>query len=639
MFVRRDVIAAAAVMSTEVTAAALAQEAAPATLSPQTGEAAPSHSPPAVPMPNAWARPLAAKDKPKEAGTSEERDISPPAEETAESSDTPVPQHETEPKPKPVNPWSVRRTRPAPAKAATTSGPARQTTTSTQLAAVAAPAPAAVPKAVTPDSALGVENEDAPTEQVLLAEPAVQSWPSLGEATKNNPKSPTEKTMTPLSPQRAKEEAAAAAAAAAEVASGKAKREKWIPFPEAVPVPSRRSEDAHGARQEARGRQRSNGSSTALSAPIQASGSDTANWRSDQQQGGSKRGSGRKTPRGRGASMQGSVRGGANTGPGREAHGKGEPPASRKSTTARHPSSSVGPVAATVVDSVNGSATAGSYNTGSYNGTYPVGFDAYNASNYMYYNYYPAMDEATLKEALKQQIEYYFSVDNLVKDMFLRTKMGPDGFLPLSLICGFKRVKMMSQDMTFILSAIAESEEVEVQDDQIRKRKDWNLFLAPVHSFHVDAPPFIPANKQEPTSSEDPTANPPVSTVTALVGVPATENKDDIKEETKAASPSKTPDGWSQVKPRTKKPAAGVGRLSSAVPIPTSIAVDDELDFDFDEDVLAKPGKTMGGIVEPYKPLSSEEGSDFDDEEVERMLILIQSAVCGLPALGGVYEE
>ena len=41
--------------------------------------------------------------------------------------------------------------------------------------------------------------------------------------------------------------------------------------------------------------------------------------------------------------------------------------------------------------------------------------------------------------------EYYFSLDNLQRDFFLRRKMTPEGYLPISLIASFNRVQQLTQ--------------------------------------------------------------------------------------------------------------------------------------------------------------------------------------------------
>lgn len=47
--------------------------------------------------------------------------------------------------------------------------------------------------------------------------------------------------------------------------------------------------------------------------------------------------------------------------------------------------------------------------------------------------------------------EYYFSLDNLAKDFFLRRKMLKGGWLPVSLIASFHRVQALTQDVNFII--------------------------------------------------------------------------------------------------------------------------------------------------------------------------------------------
>ncbi|KAI3380748.1 hypothetical protein SNEBB_004728, partial [Seison nebaliae] len=53
--------------------------------------------------------------------------------------------------------------------------------------------------------------------------------------------------------------------------------------------------------------------------------------------------------------------------------------------------------------------------------------------------------------AIQLQIEYYFSDDNLIRDIFMRTKMNPQGFLPLNLISSFNRVRLIVRNIANIL--------------------------------------------------------------------------------------------------------------------------------------------------------------------------------------------
>ncbi|XP_043712039.1 la-related protein 1C-like [Telopea speciosissima] len=93
--------------------------------------------------------------------------------------------------------------------------------------------------------------------------------------------------------------------------------------------------------------------------------------------------------------------------------------------------------------------------------------------------YFPAPDPQ-LRDMLVKQIEYYFSAENLCKDIFLRQNMDEQGWVAVSLIAGFNRVKLLTNSIPFILDAVRSSTVVEVQGDRIRKRNDWmNWLLQP----------------------------------------------------------------------------------------------------------------------------------------------------------------
>lgn len=56
--------------------------------------------------------------------------------------------------------------------------------------------------------------------------------------------------------------------------------------------------------------------------------------------------------------------------------------------------------------------------------------------------------------------EYYFSVDNLERDFFLRRKMDSDGFLPITLIASFHRVQALTTDISLIIKVRARTAEL-----------------------------------------------------------------------------------------------------------------------------------------------------------------------------------
>lgn len=51
--------------------------------------------------------------------------------------------------------------------------------------------------------------------------------------------------------------------------------------------------------------------------------------------------------------------------------------------------------------------------------------------------------------------EYYFSLDNLERDFFLRRKMDQEGFLPIGLIASFHRVQALTTNIALIVEVSA----------------------------------------------------------------------------------------------------------------------------------------------------------------------------------------
>ncbi|XP_010268999.1 PREDICTED: la-related protein 1B-like [Nelumbo nucifera] len=81
--------------------------------------------------------------------------------------------------------------------------------------------------------------------------------------------------------------------------------------------------------------------------------------------------------------------------------------------------------------------------------------------------------EVELCNRIQKQIEYYFSAENLVNDFYLRGEMNNEGWVPISLIAGFRRVKAMTSDVSMIMKSLKISSIVEVKDNKVRKRGDW----------------------------------------------------------------------------------------------------------------------------------------------------------------------
>ncbi|KAJ3554190.1 hypothetical protein NPX13_g10680 [Xylaria arbuscula] len=82
----------------------------------------------------------------------------------------------------------------------------------------------------------------------------------------------------------------------------------------------------------------------------------------------------------------------------------------------------------------------------------------------------------------QQQVEYYFSVDNIVKDIFLRKHMDSQGFVALGVIHGFSRMQNISPDIEVLRHACIESLSLELAMgsdgiERVRKKTDWEKWV------------------------------------------------------------------------------------------------------------------------------------------------------------------
>uniref|UniRef100_A0A1D1XWM7 La-related protein 1B n=1 Tax=Anthurium amnicola TaxID=1678845 RepID=A0A1D1XWM7_9ARAE len=93
-----------------------------------------------------------------------------------------------------------------------------------------------------------------------------------------------------------------------------------------------------------------------------------------------------------------------------------------------------------------------------------------------------AAPDPQLQASVAKQVDYYFSAENLCKDIYLRQNMDEEGWVPVSLIAGFNRVRNLTTNIQFILETLKTSTVVEVQGDKVRRRNDWMNWppLAPV---------------------------------------------------------------------------------------------------------------------------------------------------------------
>jgi la-related protein 1 len=78
--------------------------------------------------------------------------------------------------------------------------------------------------------------------------------------------------------------------------------------------------------------------------------------------------------------------------------------------------------------------------------------------------------------------EYYFSVDNLLKDMYLRRHMDSQGFVSLDFIGSFNRIKNLTTDVELLKLVCQQSANVQYRTgedgrDRLRRREGWEQWV------------------------------------------------------------------------------------------------------------------------------------------------------------------
>lgn len=81
--------------------------------------------------------------------------------------------------------------------------------------------------------------------------------------------------------------------------------------------------------------------------------------------------------------------------------------------------------------------------------------------------------------ALTAQVDYYFSVENLCKDMFLRKNMDDEGFVPISVIAGFNRVRVLAPSADLVAQALLHAPNAEVLGALVRPVENFDRWVLP----------------------------------------------------------------------------------------------------------------------------------------------------------------
>ncbi|QDS74489.1 hypothetical protein FKW77_006919 [Venturia effusa] len=94
----------------------------------------------------------------------------------------------------------------------------------------------------------------------------------------------------------------------------------------------------------------------------------------------------------------------------------------------------------------------------------------------------PYADPMPLVSMVANQLEFYFSDQNIFGDVFLRRNMDSQGFILLSVIANFKRLRGLTNDLELIKYVCQQSPNIEHrlgQDglDRLRLREGWEKFI------------------------------------------------------------------------------------------------------------------------------------------------------------------
>ncbi|PYH89438.1 hypothetical protein BO71DRAFT_109284 [Aspergillus ellipticus CBS 707.79] len=120
------------------------------------------------------------------------------------------------------------------------------------------------------------------------------------------------------------------------------------------------------------------------------------------------------------------------------------------------------------------------------------GYQPMHAGPMTAYPYPQYMEPFSLMSMISMQLEYYFSVDNLCKDMFLRKHMDSQGYVGLAFIASFKRIKTLTEDIELLRHVSRQLRNVEYFAsenglDRLRPREHWGQWVLPLDQRDLSA--------------------------------------------------------------------------------------------------------------------------------------------------------
>lgn len=93
-------------------------------------------------------------------------------------------------------------------------------------------------------------------------------------------------------------------------------------------------------------------------------------------------------------------------------------------------------------------------------------------------NNYPRADKLegpALQQALKQQLDFYFSKQNLENDAYLLSQMNPQRYVPVDIIINFRKVRLLTEDRNLIISAMRQCQNLSLDESGNMVRPTWKM--------------------------------------------------------------------------------------------------------------------------------------------------------------------
>ncbi|KAL8681162.1 MAG: hypothetical protein Q9186_002694 [Xanthomendoza sp. 1 TL-2023] len=225
---------------------------------------------------------------------------------------------------------------------------------------------------------------------------------------------------------------------------------------------------------------------------------------------------------------------------------------------------------------------------------------------------HPFMEQISIFGMVSMQMEYYFSVDNLCKDLYLRKHMDSQGFVFLSVLARFNRIRQLTQDLELVRYVCLNSPQIEFRTgsdghDRLRKRDGWQQWILAIEERDPSAQNDGPTQVHQPYFQPQPFSEAQYSL----------DDRQIMPSHLEGGSPHQTSDAItpSHVSTSPSKPMTNGnmnGGMTAQTPLSATVP-----DF---APRLSVPGNTETPATERSQPTEN----TFTDEQVDLLMIVVR---------------